>query len=769
MADTTVVFSFSEGALEERHNIFLFGLSSNTEYDYQVFVTDANGNGPTASAVQRFRTLDTPDLTPPRLVADPIIIGRTHESASIKFGTDEVSYVAIVFGTDSTDLRAAVPELQGRTTHVIRLTDLADSTLYFYEIEGRDIKGNEFIFPPPGRPRSSFRTRSSPVTVDVTSPRVIAGPIEFDIDPDRITIGWITNVPASTKLDFGVDSLQAETITEDNEIPVNRHRIQLNDLTADTTYFYRLGGRGLNNIEFESNWFAVKTPDAPDTFVPIIFAGPIVTFIGSNNATIEWRTDKNASSRIDFRLEPGGLTGFLKADEIETVTRHQLKLGELEADTTYFYQVSSIAGNGEEVVSNVFEFGTLAGADLLPPKFIEGPDARSVTLTTATIAWVTDELSTSKVEYGVRVFGAEPVLSEGIWIDADAIGVVFHKAVLTGLIPDTEYIFRVVSTDLSPERNTGISRTKRFHTATAAAAALDTVKPNLTGGPKVDFTDKTAVFEWETDKLSDSFVFIRIKNTNDDFRKVGDETKVTTHVVTVTNLDASIEYEFELASRDISGNLFTFPTVNSGNDLQKFIQLRKASQPPCGGGFFFTNQFPDTQKPIIIDGPKVVSKTSETITVQWQTDERSDSFVDFGTTSEYGAVKGDAIDVTNHSITLTNLVPGTVYNYRVSSTDVSNNAPSLSANAAISTEAEADDTPPKITTGPLVVSVTNDQATILWETDELSDTKVEYGLTGDLGLVRLSTEDVDFHGISLTNLIADTTYFFRVSSTEYQR
>lgn len=153
VADTTVVFSFSEGALEERHNIFLFGLSSNTEYDYQVFVTDANGNGRTASAVQRFRTLDTPDLTTPRLVADPIIIGRTHESASIKFGTDEVSYVAIVFGTDSTDLRAAVPELQGRTTHVIRWTDLADSTLYFYEIEGRDIKGNEFIFPPPGRPR----------------------------------------------------------------------------------------------------------------------------------------------------------------------------------------------------------------------------------------------------------------------------------------------------------------------------------------------------------------------------------------------------------------------------------------------------------------------------------------------------------------------------------------------------------------------------------------------------------------------------------------
>jgi len=108
----------------------------------------------------------------------------------------------------------------------------------------------------------------------------------------------------------------------------------------------------------------------------------------------------------------------------------------------------------------------------------------------------------------------------------------------------------------------------------------------------------------------------------------------------------------------------------------------------------------------------------------------------------------------------------TVYNFKVNSTDIDNNGPAFSGNAAVTTEAEADQTPPKITAGPIVESITDDQATIIWETDEFSDTKVEFGTTTDYGSVRISTEDVIVHSITLTNLLSDTTYHFRVSSTD---
>jgi chitodextrinase len=189
-------------------------------------------------------------------------------------------------------------------------------------------------------------------------------------------------------------------------------------------------------------------------------------------------------------------------------------------------------------------------------------------------------------------------------------------------------------------------------------------------------------------------------------------------------------------------------------------------QPPGGDGTFFTDQVPDTQKPIIIEGPAVVSKSTSAITIAWKTDERSDSFVEFGIDSLYGSVKGDALDVTDHRLTLTNLSPATIYNFKVNSTDPNNNGPAYSANSAVSTDAEDDVTPPKIISGPVVESITDNQATVIWGTDENSDTFVEFGTTDAYGTNRILTEDVKFHSMVLTNLLPSTEYHFRVSSSD---
>ena len=758
--DTTKTFLFLDGELVRLHRIFVSGLRPNTEYGYRVSAYDANNNGPTVSSYQLFRTLESADITPPRVTSGPIVIGLTHHSATIKFITNEVSYVSVSFGTDIT-LGATVSELNGKTTHTIRLDNLADSTLYYFQLEGKDIKGNEFIYPPVDQERLSFRTKPKPVVQDVSKPKIIAGPIELDIEPYQMTILWQTDKLANSVVDFGTDTTMKETVTQDNETMVHRHKVRLTNLFADTAYFYRIRSRGVNNIEFASNIFTIRTPALQDTLPAIIVQGPIVTFLGSDNATIEWLTDKNSSSRVDFGVDHATLANFIKENEIEGVKRHQIKLTGLFPDTIYYYTVSSIASNGREIVSNLFSFKTLAEVDSLPPKFLAGPDATAIENTSATIEWITDELSTSKVEYGLKTPGSLN-LTEVVYVDADAAGVIKHKAVLTGLTPGALYIFRVSSTDLSPERNEAVSRVKRFKTV----AVQDIIPPRLLTGPIVDFTDRTAVFEWETDELSDSFVLIRKANTTDNFRKIGDERKVIKHIITVTNLNPGEEYEYEIASRDLAGNLMTWPTSNDGATLQKFMELRKVAQPPGGGGSFSTDQDPDTLQPIIIEGPTVVAKTSNSITLQWKTDERSDSFVDYGFTTAYGSIKGDATDVTNHSITLTNLTASMVYNFMVYSTDVDNNGPTVSGNAAVSTEAEADNSPPKITAGPVIESITDNQATIIWETDELSDTYVEFGTTTGYGSVRISTEDVKVHSITLTNLSSATTYHFRVSSTD---
>ncbi|HOB31732.1 MAG TPA: S8 family serine peptidase, partial [Verrucomicrobiota bacterium] len=78
--------------------------------------------------------------------------------------------------------------------------------------------------------------------------------------------------------------------------------------------------------------------------------------------------------------------------------------------------------------------------------------------------------------------------------------------------------------------------------------------------------------------------------------------------------------------------------------------------------------------------------------------------------------------------------------------------------------AEADLVPPIIS----AVTVTNrfGRATILWNTDELTDSRVDYGTTAALGLSTGDLELTTSHTIGLENLIPLATYFFQVVSKD---
>lgn len=81
---------------------------------------------------------------------------------------------------------------------------------------------------------------------------------------------------------------------------------------------------------------------------------------------------------------------------------------------------------------------------------------------------------------------------------------------------------------------------------------------------------------------------------------------------------------------------------------------------------------PDTTPPVFFNIQSNPSSTTATIT--WTTDENADSNVDYGTSSNvYTDTENDASLVTIHSITLTGLLPETIYYYIVESTDASDN------------------------------------------------------------------------------------------------
>lgn len=73
--------------------------------------------------------------------------------------------------------------------------------------------------------------------------------------------------------------------------------------------------------------------------------------------------------------------------------------------------------------------------------------------------------------------------------------------------------------------------------------------------------------------------------------------------------------------------------------------------------------------------------------------------------------------------------------------------------------------PPEIS-NVQVGEVTNNSVTITWETDKDADSVVNYGLQPDLGIVRIPVPDRRSHSITLDNLEAGRTYYFRVISAD---
>ena len=85
-------------------------------------------------------------------------------------------------------------------------------------------------------------------------------------------------------------------------------------------------------------------------------AAPAITDVQAvpgapDEATVTWTTDEPATSRVDFGTSAGALSS--SEEDLSLTTAHELHLTGLDADTTYFFRVSSTDGFGNTAVEPV--------------------------------------------------------------------------------------------------------------------------------------------------------------------------------------------------------------------------------------------------------------------------------------------------------------------------------------------------------------------------------------------------------------------------------
>jgi phosphodiesterase/alkaline phosphatase D-like protein len=273
------------------------------------------------------------------------------------------------------------------------------------------------------------------------------------------------------------------------------------------------------------------------------------------------------------------------------------------------------------------------------------------------------------------------------------------------------------------------------------SAPISAVVLRVSSAAASSVTHNSAVISWQSNKASDSQVSYGTSAAYGS-SSPSNSTMVTSHSVTLSGLSASTTYHYQVRSRDQGGSTsvlgdFTFTTVAA----------------------------PDTTLPII-SGAASSNVTPNAATINWTTNEASDTQVDYGTTTAYGSSTVlNPTMVTTHSASLSGLTASKTYHYRVKSKDAAGNL-ATSADFTFATTAAPDTTPPTIS-GVASSGVTSSGATITWTTNEPSDTQVEYGPTTAYGsLTTLNSSPVTSHSQTLAGLSAGTIYHYRVRSKD---
>ena len=139
---------------------------------------------------------------------------------------------------------------------------------------------------------------------------------------------------------------------------------------------------------------------------------------------------------------------------------------------------------------------------------------------------------------------------------------------------------------------------------------------------------------------------------------------------------------------------------------------------------------------------------------------------EYGTTTSYGSSTTQVSKTSTgaFSANISGLNPSATYHFRAVASNT--NGTDYGADMNFTTSTEADTTPPVISS-VTSSSITTSSATITWNTDELSDSRIKYSTTsGIYPYTGYDATDVTSHSISLMGLSASSTYYYVVNSTD---
>jgi chitodextrinase/peptidoglycan hydrolase-like protein with peptidoglycan-binding domain len=549
------------------------GLAQSTVYIYTVSAYDGAGNqsGQSESAMET--TPASPDITPPSVPQNLLATAVSYSEVDLSWSlsTDDISLAGYKIYRDDILIASSI------FTNYVDTGVLAAVT-YTYAVSAFDVAGNE-------SDRSSSAQVVTPSAPDTTPPN-ISNTIPSGIFPSFITsttLGLETDEIATCRYD----------VVEGTAYPLMSN---IFSVTGGTTHQDVLTGL----MEGTSYTFYVRCSDTSnnvnDTDATVQFS--IASFTDDEPPTIPNNLEivSVSPTTVQFLWSPSidsvGVSGYkvFRDNQLIATTPNTeySDFGLLEA-TAYYYTVSAYDAELNESAQSDALLVTTIESDIIAP-VISDIVVDNITTNSAIVSWRTDELSTSRVEYGFSgLYGAEvfdSTLSTG------------HSISLVGLSSGALYHFRLRSTDGSG--NTAMSFDQTFTTLFAP----DTTPPGAINDLSISDTGQTFVNLSWTAPGDDDFMG----------QAMSYDIRYSTSPITETNWSLATELTGEPAPA-LSGSIqhylvigltqgityyFAIRTVDNANNISNISNVvssatRSAQIGSGGGGGYYIDLVPPEQ------------------------------------------------------------------------------------------------------------------------------------------------------------------------------
>jgi hypothetical protein len=593
----------------------------------------------------------------------------TATTATIVWTTDEASSSQVKYGTTTAYGSTSTLSTTPVTSHMVALTGLTAGTTYNYEV-------------------ISAVGNSSTTSANFT----FSTPSSGGTGSSATYIGADTTTQGSWGGIYGGDGY---FIANDANNPPSYASVSLTGTSAWTF---------TNNT---TDPRALETASGSSTRIASVYYGS--TFSINVNFT-DTNTHQIALYLLDWdttsRVETISVLDAASHAVLNTQTFANFQNGEYASWSVkgnVIIQVTSNAGINA-VVAGIFFGGAAA-----PAPVISAVTATSITATGATITWTTNIASSSQVSYGTTsAYGSTSTLNP--------TPVTNHSVILTGLTAGTTYDYDVTST---AGGSSATSANSTFLTLTTGG-----------GGSSASYigVDTTTQGAWKTSYGGDGYLIANYAanppsyatvsftgqntwtwaNPTTDVRALATSggngiastyygtpfsinvnlSDTNTHRISLYLLDWDTTARVETISilDAVSHAVLstqTFSSFNNGEYASWNVKGNVVIQVVSNGGInavvagiFFggvSNGAP------VISAVTATNVMSTSATITWTTDEASTSLVNYGTTTAYGSASTpNSALVTSHSVTLTGLTPGKLYDYDV----VSANATPVSATSS---------------------------------------------------------------------------------------